>query len=111
MNCQVCCLLIFLGHPKILLVKISFDGNNKTNPKCDMDDNDFRRIAREAHIQNESSIDIFYNKHFEFHKCDANMEAADQLKLFCSLEKKIENAESKFMGVFNKIKNFINGKQ
>lgn len=33
-----------------------------------------------------------------------NLEAADQLKLFCSLEKKVENAGSGLIGVcYNKI--------
>lgn len=101
MNCQHFCLLIFLGHPKLSLVKISFDGNNKTNPKCVMDDRDCMRIVHEANIQYETSIDIFYNKHLEFDKNESNMEAANQLKLFCPLEEQVEKAESGLRKVCN----------
>lgn len=67
----------------MLLVKISFDGNNKITPQCVMDEKDCIKIANDANIQFESSIDIFYNKHFEFEKNESNMEATNQLKLFC----------------------------
>ena len=58
-----------------------------------MDDRDCMRIARDANIQYEHSIDIFYNKHLEFDKYESNLEAAYQLKLFFPFAEKIEKGQ------------------
>lgn len=47
-----------------------------------MDDTDCKRIAKDANINYESSIDIFYNDENVFPKYESNMEAVEQLKLF-----------------------------
>lgn len=58
-----------------------------------MNENDCMRIAADAGIQFESSIDIFYNRHLEFDKYESNVEAANQFRVFCS--KAIEEAKKK----------------
>lgn len=72
-----------------------------------MDDRDCERIAHEAGIHFESSIDIFYNKYLVFDKYESNMEAASQLKLFCPLEENVEKAEPGVFDVFYKMKNKV----
>lgn len=67
-----------------MLVKISFDRNKELKQECVMDDTDCKRIAKDANINYESSIDIFYNDGNVFPKYESNMEAVEQLKLFCS---------------------------
>ena len=47
-----------------------------------MDEKDCIKIAKDANIQFESLIDIFYDKHFKFDENESNMEAANQLKMF-----------------------------
>ena len=47
-----------------------------------MNETDCMRIAADADIQFEPSIDIFYNRHLEFDKYESNMEAANQLRSF-----------------------------
>ena len=54
--------VFILGHPKLLLVKISFDGNNKIKTQCVMVEEDCRRIANDANIHFDSAIDKFYNR-------------------------------------------------
>lgn len=63
-----------------MLVKISFDGNNKIQQQCVMNDKDCSRIAEDAGIHFEIVIDIFYNKHFLFEDNEPNLKAADQLQ-------------------------------
>lgn len=75
--------IFILGHPKLLMVKIAFDGNNKIQPQCVMVEEDCRRIANDANIQLDSAIDMFYNRQSEFDENESNVEAANQLKLFC----------------------------
>nr|XP_022307803.1 mucin-1-like [Crassostrea virginica] len=68
--------------PKILLVKISFDGNNRIEQQCVMDERECNEIAKFAKIRFESCIDIYYNKYFEFENYESNIEAANHLKEF-----------------------------
>lgn len=84
-------LSFFVESPNIVLVRISFDGNNTIEQQCDMDDGDCERIAQDASIQYASIIDMFYNNNFKFDEYESNKEAAKQLKLFCSkpLEEKV----------------------
>lgn len=72
-----------------------------------MDDTDCKRIADEANIRYDFSIDIFYNKNFEFDKNESNMEAASQLKLFCPLEENVEKAEPGVLDALYKMKNKV----
>lgn len=86
----------------MLLVKISFDGNNKIKQECLMNETVCLRIAADAGIQFEPSIDIFYNRHLEFDKYKSNVEAANQLRSFFPHEEKGRN-QSKLP--FGKLRN------
>ena len=63
-------------------------------------------VANDAKIQFESSVDIFYNEHFAFEKCESNLKAANQLKSFCPkpLEGEAKAMEVKVELLKNKIK-------
>ena len=93
--------IFILGHPKLLLVKIAFDGNNKIKPQCVMVEEDCSRIANDAHIHFDSAVDIFYNRQSEFDENESNEEAANQLKLFCPkpLVQKAQQTREVPMGV------------
>ena len=93
--------VFILGHPKLLLVKISFDGNNKIKPQCVMVEEDCRRIANDANIHFDSAIDIFYNRQSQFDENESNEEAANQLKFFCAkpLAQKAQQTREVPMGV------------
>nr|XP_022309254.1 uncharacterized protein LOC111114991 isoform X2 [Crassostrea virginica] len=70
------------GHTKLLLVKISSDGNNKIHQQSIMEERDCIRIAKDANIQFEYIIDIFYNPYFEFDGYKSNLDAAKRLEVF-----------------------------
>lgn len=65
-----------------MLVKISSDGNNKIHQQSIMEERDCIRIAKDANIQFEYIIDIFYNPYFEFDGYKSNLDAAKRLEVF-----------------------------
>lgn len=74
------------GNQHLMLVKMTYDQNNKITQKCIMDDRDCERLASSANMRFESIIDIFYDKHFKFNEYQTNAKAADQLKAFYTTE-------------------------
>ena len=55
------CIDSFSEHEDILLVKISFFGNNKIEQECYIKDEDCNEMARDAKIKLSSIVDIFYD--------------------------------------------------
>lgn len=82
----------FLGHEDILLVRISYFGNNRIEQQCVINDDDCKSIAYNANIKLSSIVDIFYDNKFHFtvehesnddgvdYLFDSNYEAAKTLK-------------------------------
>lgn len=76
-----------------------------------MNESDCLQIAKDANIQFESLVDIFYDEHFAFGNCESNMKAANQLKSFCTkqleeeakaMEVEVELLKNKPFGSFTK---------
>lgn len=73
----------FLGNEAIVLVRMSFFGNNSIDQQCYIKDHECNTIARNANIELTSILDIFYDSNDEF-TTDClylrNNEAAQALK-------------------------------
>lgn len=74
-----------LENEAIILVHISFDGNNIENTPNLMTDDTFKRIKTHLKRNIVSYINIVYSGNHEFQKCDINRNAVHNLK---SLSKK-----------------------
>lgn len=81
----------FLGKKDILLVRISYFGNNQIEQECRINDDDCTNLAFLANIKFVSIVDIFYDNKFHFkaklendndtdYLFDRNNEAAKTLK-------------------------------
>ena len=82
----------FLGHEDILLVRISYFGNNQIEHECRINDDECKTIAYNANIKLLSIVDIFYDNEFHFkaekendnddvdYLFDSNSKAAKTLK-------------------------------
>lgn len=83
----------FLGHGDILLVRISYFGNNQIEQECRINDDECETIAYKANIKLKPKIvDIFYDNEFHFkaekendnddvdYLFDSNSKAAKTLK-------------------------------
>lgn len=77
--------LCFPGNEDIILVQISFDGNNIENPPNLMTGDTFERIKIRLKRNLTSYINIVYTGKHDFQNCDINRNAAKMLK---SLSKK-----------------------
>lgn len=77
--------LFFPGNEDIILVQISFDGNNIENPPNLMTGDTFERIKIRLKRNLTSYINIVYTGKHIFQNCDINRNAAKMLK---SLSKK-----------------------
>lgn len=73
-------LFFFLENEAIILVHISFDGNNIENPPNLMTDETFERIKIRLERNFVSYINIVYTGDHKFQECDINRNAANKLK-------------------------------
>lgn len=88
MTCLIIIFIFFsLENNDMILVQISFDGNNIENPPNLMTDDTFERIQIRLKRKFASYINIVYTGKHNFEDCDINRNAANKLK---SLSKKEE---------------------
>lgn len=71
----------------VILVHISFDGNNIENPPNLMTDDTFERINMRLKRNFASYINIVYTGKYNFQDCFINRDAADKLKSLSKKEK------------------------
>lgn len=76
----------FLGKDDIVLIQISFDGNNIDDPPNLMTDKTFERIKKRLKGKVVSYINIVYTGKHLFHGCNINRDAADELRLLSQKE-------------------------
>lgn len=76
-------MLPFLGREDIILIQISFDGNNSDCPPDLMEGYSFQRLKNEVNLNFVSCINIIYTGNYDFKDCDINNKAKRKL-----LEKK-----------------------
>lgn len=89
MTCLI--VLIFfltLENKDIILVQISFDGNNIENPPNLMTDDTFEGIKIRLNRNFASYINIVYTGKHDFQKCDINRNAEIKLKSLSKKEKR-----------------------
>lgn len=79
--------LFFLGNEDIILIQISFDGNNIENPPNLMTDDTFERIKIRLKRKFASYINIVYTGKHSFEDCDINRNAAEKMKSLSKKEK------------------------
>lgn len=88
MPCLIIIFIFFsLENNDMILVQISFDGNNSENPPNLMTDDTFERIQIRLKRKFASYINIVYTGKHNFEDCDMNRNAANKLT---SLSKKEE---------------------
>lgn len=77
----------FLGKDDIILIQISFDGNNIDNPPNLMTDETLDGINIRLKQNFVWYINIVYSGKHDFEDCDINRDAADKLKSLSKKEK------------------------
>lgn len=77
-----------LENKDIILVQISFDGNNIENPPNLMTDDTFEGIKIRLNRNFASYINIVYTGKHDFQKCDINRNAEIKLKSLSKKEKR-----------------------
>lgn len=80
MTCLIILIVFFLENEAIILVHISFDGNNIENPPNLMTDETFERIKIRLERNFVSYINIVNTGDHNFQECDINRNAANKLK-------------------------------
>lgn len=86
-NCTDC-FFFSLENEDIILVQISFDGNNIENPPNLMTDDTFERINMRLKGNFASYVNIVYTGKHDFQECDINRNAANKLKIISRKEKR-----------------------
>lgn len=90
---MTCLIIIFiflsLENNDMILVQISFDGNNSENPPNLMTDDTFERIQIRLKRKFASYINIVYTGKHNFEDCDNNRNAANKLKSLLKEERRI----------------------
>lgn len=81
------CFFFTLENEDIILVQISFDGNNIESPPNLMTDDTFERIKIRLNRNFASFINVVYTGKHNFEKCDINRKAAYKLM---SLSRKVK---------------------
>lgn len=76
-----------IGNEDIILIQISFDGNNIENPPNLMTDDTFERIQIRLKQRFTSYINIVYTGKHNFQNCDINRNAAEKMKSLSKKEK------------------------
>lgn len=76
-----------IGNEYIILIQISFDGNNIENPPNLMTDDTFERIQIRLKQRFTSYINIVYTGKHNFQNCDINRNAAEKMKSLSKKEK------------------------
>lgn len=94
-NVYICCIKFmtlyikmysfFVDIKEIILIQISFDGNNSINPPNVMNENIFESVKRKAMWDISSYINIIYKDMYTFEDCDINRSAVRE---FYSLSSK-----------------------
>lgn len=74
------------GKDDIVLIQISFDGNNIDDPPDLMTDETFERIQKRRKRKFVSYINIVYTGKHQFQECNINRVAADKLRLLSQKE-------------------------
>lgn len=74
------------GKDDIVLIQISFDGNNIDDPPNLMTDETFERIQKRLKRTFVSYINIVYTGKHQFQDCNINRDAADKLRLLSQKE-------------------------
>lgn len=90
MTCLIVLIVFFfsLENEDIILVQISFDGNNIKNPPNLMTEDTFEGIKKRLNQHFASYINIVYTGHHDFLECDINGNAANYLKELSKKEKR-----------------------
>lgn len=83
---HLCC-FFFLGNEDIILIQISFDGNNIENPPNLMTKDTFVGIKNRLKRKFSSYINIVYTGRHHFQDCDINRNAAEKLRSLLKKEK------------------------
>lgn len=68
---------------EIILIQISFDGNNNINPPNVMNEDIFESVKRKVMWDIASYINIIYTDLYNFEDCDINEIAARKLYSLC----------------------------
>lgn len=83
------CIFLFVEIKYIILIQISFDGNNNTNPPNVMTDEIFESVQKKVKLNIASYINIVYTDVYKFEDCKINDKAVEKLKsLLCKKKKK-----------------------
>lgn len=90
-------LVVFLGKDDIVLIQISFNGNNIEDPPYLMTDNTFEKIQIRLKRKFVWYINIVYTGKHNFQDCSRNRDAADMLR---SLSKKESWSTLKYVHLF-----------
>lgn len=87
MTCLIILNFFLIGNEDIILIQISFDGNNIENPPNLMTDDTFERIQIRLKQRFTSYINIVYTGKHNFQNCDINRNAAEKMKSLSKKEK------------------------
>lgn len=71
----------FTDTKDLILIYISFDGNNNINPPNVMDEDMFESVKSETMWDIASYINIIYTDLYKFEDCDINKRAVRRLEL------------------------------